>query len=83
MDDHDRELIERSGLVPGGQDSLSRRAFAQLIVDLKDAIKAELVAANELSGKIHRLNQSLLWFTIAVGLLAAFQFGAWLRDITR
>ncbi len=83
MDDHDRELIERAGLVPGGQETLSRRALAELVVGLKDGIKAELIAANELSSKIHRLNQSLLWFTIVLGLLTAFQFGAWLRDVTR
>lgn len=61
MDDHDRELIERAGQVPGGHEWLSRRAFAELIVGLKEAVKAELLAANELTGKIHRLNQSLLW----------------------
>lgn len=83
MDDHDRELIERAGQVPGGHEWLSRRAFAELIVGLKEAIKAELLAANELTGKIHRLNQALLWFTIVLGLLTAFQFGAWLRDVTR
>jgi hypothetical protein len=83
MDDHDRELIERAGQVPGGHEWLSRRAFAELIVGLKEAVKAELLAANELTGKIHRLNQSLLWFTIVLGLLTAFQFGAWLRDVTR
>ena len=83
MDDRDRELIEHTGLVPGGQDTISRRAFAELIVELKGTIKAELIAANELSTKIHRLNWSLLWYTVALGLLAAFQFGAWLRDATR
>jgi hypothetical protein len=83
MDDHDRELIERAGQVPGGHEWLSRRAFAELIVGLKEAVKAELLVANELTGKIHRLNQSLLWFTIVLGLLTAFQFGAWLRDVTR
>ncbi len=83
MDDHDRELIQRTGLVPGGQETVSRRAFAELVVELKDAIKAELIVANELSTKIRRLNQALLWYTVALALLAAFQFGAWLRDAMR
>lgn len=38
---------------------------------LKSMLERELHAANELSGKIHRLNQALLWYTIALGLLAA------------
>ena len=46
-------------------------------------IERELQAVNELSGKIHRLNQALLWYTIALAVMAAFQFGAWIRDITR
>ncbi len=50
---------------------------------LKDTLEAEMRVANELSTKIHSLNRSLLWYTVALALMAAFQFGAWLRDITR
>ncbi len=50
---------------------------------LKDTLDAEMRVANELSAKIHRLNRSLLWYTVALALMAAFQFGALLRDITR
>ncbi len=50
---------------------------------LKDTLEAEMRVANELSAKIRSLNRSLLWYTVALALMAAFQFGAWLRDITR
>jgi hypothetical protein len=58
-------------------------ANVEMMRRLKGMLERELHAANELSGKIHRLNQALLWYTIALGLLAAFQFGAWIRDITQ
>ena len=50
---------------------------------LKDTLEAEMRVANELAAKIHSLNWALLWYTVALGLMAAFQFGAWLRDVTR
>jgi hypothetical protein len=50
---------------------------------LKGVLENEMRVANELSGKIHRLNQALLWYTVAIALMAAFQFGAWIRDLIR
>ena len=50
---------------------------------LKDALEKQMNAANELSAKIHKLNLALLYYTVALALLAAFQFGAWLRDLMR
>jgi hypothetical protein len=50
---------------------------------LKDTLEAEMRAASALSDKIHRLNLSLLLYTIAIALMAAFQFGACLWDLTR
>jgi hypothetical protein len=50
---------------------------------LKETLEAEMRAANTLSEKIHRLNLSLLAYTIAIAAIAAFQFGAWLWDLTR
>ena len=58
-------------------------ASVEMMMRLKAMIERELHAANELSGKIHRLNQALLWYTIALAVMAAFQFGGWIRDITR
>jgi hypothetical protein len=40
-----------------------------------------MCAANDLSGKIHRLNQSLLGYTVAMALMAAFQLGILLCEI--
>lgn len=50
---------------------------------LKETLESEMRVANELSTKIHGLNWALFWYTIALGLISAFQFGAWLRDMTR
>ncbi len=58
-------------------------ASVEMMRRLKEALERELHAANELSGKIHRLNQALLLYTIALAVMAAFQFGAWMRDIIR
>jgi hypothetical protein len=48
---------------------------------LKGVLEGEMQAANELSGKIHRLNQSLLGYTVAMALMAAFQLGILLWEI--
>jgi hypothetical protein len=58
-------------------------ANVEMMRRLKGILEAEMRVANELSAKIHRLNQSLLWYTIAIAIMAAFQFGAWIRDIIR
>jgi hypothetical protein len=58
-------------------------ASVEMMRRLKSTLERELHTANELSGKIHRLNQALLWYTIALAVMAAFQFGAWIRDVTR
>ena len=58
-------------------------ASVEMMRRLKAMIEHELQAANELSRKINGLNQALLWYTIALAVMAAFQFGAWIRDITR
>ena len=58
-------------------------ASVEIMRRLEAMIERESQAANELSGKIHRLNQALQWYTIALAVMAAFQFGAWIRDITR
>ncbi len=57
--------------------------LAEMMRRLKAVLEHEMRAANELSGKIHLLNQALLWYTIALAVMAAFQFGAWLKEITR
>ena len=48
---------------------------------LKDTLERQMSAANELSWKIHLLSRALLYYTVALAFLAAFQFGAWLRDL--
>ncbi len=58
-------------------------ANVEMMRRLKGILEAEMRVANELSAKIHRLNQSLLWYTIAIAMMAAFQLGAWIRDIIR
>jgi len=58
-------------------------ASVEMMRRLKAMIEHELQAANELSRKINGLNQALLWYTIALAVMAAFQFGAWIRDVTR
>jgi hypothetical protein len=67
--------------------NLSRGALGahavEMVRRLTDMIERELHAAHELSAKVHRLNQALLWYTIALAVMAAFQFGEWIRDITR
>lgn len=50
---------------------------------LKETLEAEMRVANEVSAKIHGLNWALFWYTVVLGLITAFQFGAWLRDMTR
>jgi len=57
--------------------------IVETMLRLKGVLEREMHAANELSGKIRGLNQALLWYTIALAVMAAFQFGAWIRDITR
>jgi hypothetical protein len=69
QDQRDRELIERAGLIPGGQDTLSRRAFAQLIIDLRNAMTGQSEAAGTLGNKIWWLNLWLLIFTIFIAVL--------------
>jgi hypothetical protein len=82
MDDLDRMTDEQ--LVADAHAGLRREgASVEIMRRLKGMLERELHAANELSGKIHRLNQALLWYTIALAVMAAFQFGAWIRDITR
>ena len=66
-----------------GQDPGQATALIETLFRTRDALNAEMRAANELSGKIHGLNWALFWYTVALGLMAAFQFGAWLRDFTR
>ena len=57
--------------------------LSEMLFRTRDALNAEMRAANELAGKIHGLNWALFWYTVVLGLMAAFQFGAWLRDLTR
>ena len=73
MNDRDRDLVERAGLVAGGQETISRRAFAELIVDLKDALVEQNAAATALSKRIERLNVYLLWVTAVIGALTLVQ----------
>jgi len=76
VNDRDRELVERAGLVVGGKDTVSRRAFAELIVDLKDALVGQNAAATALSKRIERLNVYLLWVTVVIGALTLVQVAA-------
>ncbi len=57
--------------------------LSEVLFRTRDALNAEMRAANALATKIHNLNLGLLWYTVALALMAAFQFGAWLRDLTR
>lgn len=57
--------------------------LTEVLFRTRDALNAEMRAANMLATKIRNLNGALLWYTVALALMAAFQFGAWVRDITR
>jgi hypothetical protein len=72
-DDH----LVRNAFTRGGGEAV------EMMRRLKDTLEAEMRAANALSAKIHGLNQALLWYTIAIAIMAAFQFGAWIKDLTR
>jgi len=72
----DDQLVNNAFNRAGGSD-------VEMMRRLKDTLEAEMRAASALSDKIHRLNLSLLLYTIAIALMAAFQFGAWLRDLMR
>jgi hypothetical protein len=73
----DGQLVSNAYATQGGP------YLAEMMRRLKIVLEREMHAANELSGKIHRLNRALLWYTIALAVMAAFQFGAWIREITR
>jgi len=57
--------------------------LTEVLFRTRDALNTEMRAANALATKIHNLNLALLWYTVALALMAAFQFGAWVRDLTR
>ena len=57
--------------------------LTEVLFRTRDALNAEMRAANGLAAKIHNLNLALLCYTVALALMAAFQFGAWLRDVIR
>jgi hypothetical protein len=57
--------------------------LSEVLFRTRDALNAEMRAANTLTTKISNLNQALLWYTIALAVMAAFQFGAWIRDLIR
>ncbi len=57
--------------------------LSEVLFRTRDALNAEMRAANTLTTKIRNLNQALLWYTVALAVMAAFQFGAWIREITR
>lgn len=57
--------------------------LTEVLFRTRDALNAEMRAANMLATKIRTLNGALLWYTVALALMAAFLFGAWVRDITR
>jgi hypothetical protein len=73
----DAELVRRAsqGPLDAGQYSI------EMTRRLKDTLERQMSAANELSWKIHLLSRALLYYTVALAFLAAFQFGAWLRDL--
>jgi hypothetical protein len=57
--------------------------LSEVLFRAREALNAQMRAANELARKIHGLNWALFWYTVGLGLMVAFQFGAWLRDFTR
>ncbi len=62
----DEQLIKFAQMVPGGSDSISRGAFAQLIVILKDAMVGEQKVTTALTERIRKLTVLLVWFTVAI-----------------
>ena len=82
MDEDDRRLIQEAQMVAGGGDDwLSRRAFAQLLIKLKDTLIAQNESAAALGTRIENLNRWLLYYTVAMALMAAFQIGGWIYEI--
>src|SRR5262249_17331891 len=70
VDDEDRRFIEDAGAAgTTDADVRSRRAFANLLVKLKDAIAQSEQSANALGHRIRSLNLWLLVFTIVIALL--------------
>jgi len=76
QEERDRELIERVGLVPGGQDTIPRRAFAELIIDLRNAMTNQSEAAARLGQRLERLNRWLLGLTVVIAALTLVQVSA-------
>jgi hypothetical protein len=75
----DSQLV--SGAHTGG---VAQGAFiVETMLRLKGVLEREMQVANELSGKIHALNWALFLYTVALGLISAFQFGWWIRGISR
>jgi len=68
-EERDRDLIERAGLIPGGQYTIPARAVAQLLVDLKNALAVQSRGAERLGNKIWWLNFWLLLATVAMLVL--------------
>ena len=76
QEQRDRDLVERVGLVPGGQDTIPRRAFAQLIIDLRNAMTSQNEATTELGQRVERLNRWLLGLTVVIAILTVVQAAA-------
>lgn len=74
------EALQQTALTSANE---REAVLSEVLFRTRDALNAEMRAANTLTTKIGNLNQALLWYTIALAVMAAFQFGAWLREITR
>jgi hypothetical protein len=57
--------------------------LSEVLFRTRDALNAEMRTTNTLTTRIHNLNVALLWYTVALAMMAAFQFGAWIRDVVR
>jgi hypothetical protein len=74
------EALQQTALASANE---REAVLSEVLFRTRDALNAEMRAANALTTKIHNLNLALLWYTVALALMAAFQFGAWVRDLTR
>jgi hypothetical protein len=74
------EALQQTALTSANE---REAVLSEVLFRTRDALNAEMRAANTLTTKIGNLNQALLWYTIALAVMAAFQFGAWIREITR
>src|SRR5437867_4409411 len=64
-----RQLVDRAGLIPGGQWTIPARAVAQLLVNLTDALVDQSEAAAT-------LNRRIAYLTAIAAVLALIQTAA-------